>query len=248
MRDSIGERRPLDELEDQRGNPSGIFESVDRSNSGMVQGSEKACLTVEPGEAIGIVGERGWQYLDGDVSTELVVTSAIDLTHAACPEGRDDPVRTDLSRGHQRHGFGVVISSLALGPHPQRELTPPPRLRFPCPRLGVAAGAHAATAEAIENLIGPELRSSSKAHSSRDCTRQQSKSQIPCSDRLPDPERHPSGCGHQDSRDDEHDGGTEGERTMNADQAAGQTNAHAAEGPESEARHRIESDDAAASR
>src|SRR4029453_11550070 len=144
MRDSIGERRPLDEFEDQRGNPSGIFESVNRSNSGMVQGSEKPCLTVEPGEAIGIVDKRGWQYLDGDVSTELVVTSAIDLTHAA-------------------------------------------------------------TAEAIENLIGPELRSSSKANSSRDCTGQQSKSQIPCSDRLPEPERHPSSCGHQDSRDNEHD-------------------------------------------
>src|SRR5436309_7744935 len=32
--------------------------------------------------------------------------------------------------------------SLALGPHPQRELTPMPRLGFPCPRLGMAAGAN----------------------------------------------------------------------------------------------------------
>src|SRR2546428_7540822 len=32
-------------------------------------------------------------------------------------------------------------SSLALGPHPQRELTLTPRRGFPCPRLGVAAGA-----------------------------------------------------------------------------------------------------------
>ena len=31
--------------------------------------------------------------------------------------------------------------SLALGPHPQRELTPMPRLGSPCPRLGMAAGA-----------------------------------------------------------------------------------------------------------
>ena len=31
--------------------------------------------------------------------------------------------------------------ALALGPHPQRELTLIPRLGFPCPRLGMAAGA-----------------------------------------------------------------------------------------------------------
>src|SRR3989454_12292525 len=30
---------------------------------------------------------------------------------------------------------------LAPGPHPRRELSPTPRLGFPCPRLGVAAGA-----------------------------------------------------------------------------------------------------------
>src|SRR3989442_4311447 len=29
----------------------------------------------------------------------------------------------------------------APGPHPRRELSPTPRLGFPCPRLGVAAGA-----------------------------------------------------------------------------------------------------------
>src|SRR5262245_17794206 len=31
---------------------------------------------------------------------------------------------------------------LTPGPHPRRELTLTPRLGFPCPRLGVAAGAH----------------------------------------------------------------------------------------------------------
>jgi hypothetical protein len=31
--------------------------------------------------------------------------------------------------------------SIALGPHPQRELTLMPRLGFPCPQLGMAAGA-----------------------------------------------------------------------------------------------------------
>src|SRR2546426_454370 len=34
-----------------------------------------------------------------------------------------------------------LLYSLALGPHPQRELTLTPRLGSTCPRLGVAAGA-----------------------------------------------------------------------------------------------------------
>src|SRR3989338_5725819 len=34
-----------------------------------------------------------------------------------------------------------IIIYLALGPHPQRELTLTPRLGFACPRLSVAAGA-----------------------------------------------------------------------------------------------------------
>ena len=47
-----------------------------------------------------------------------------------------------------RLGFHVLGSAwpqallaLALGPHPQRELTLMPRLGFTCPRLGMAAGA-----------------------------------------------------------------------------------------------------------
>jgi hypothetical protein len=35
----------------------------------------------------------------------------------------------------------TFIFPLAPGPHPRRELTLMPRLGFPCPRLGMAAGA-----------------------------------------------------------------------------------------------------------
>src|SRR5712671_5127992 len=35
----------------------------------------------------------------------------------------------------------VIFFPLALGPHPQRELTVTPRRGYPCPRRGVAAGA-----------------------------------------------------------------------------------------------------------
>src|SRR6267143_404220 len=37
--------------------------------------------------------------------------------------------------------LGAHVYLLAAGPHPRRELTLMPRLGFPCPRLGMAAGA-----------------------------------------------------------------------------------------------------------
>src|SRR5262245_35115659 len=114
MRDSIGKRRPLDELEDKRGNAARCFESVDRGNAGMVQGREKPCLTVEPGDAFGIVDKRCWQDLDRDVSTELIVTSAIDLSHATRPKRRDDPVRTELGGSHRRHGLGIILPKFLI--------------------------------------------------------------------------------------------------------------------------------------
>jgi len=40
-----------------------------------------------------------------------------------------------------RPAFPALLFSLALGPHPQRELTLMPRLGFSWPRLGIAAGA-----------------------------------------------------------------------------------------------------------
>src|SRR5436190_11667670 len=40
-----------------------------------------------------------------------------------------------------RHGRRRFLLQLAAGPHPRRELTLMPRLGFPCPRLGMTAGA-----------------------------------------------------------------------------------------------------------
>src|SRR5206468_6553653 len=47
----------------------------------------------------------------------------------------------------------AIFFPVALGPHPQRVLTPTPRLGFTCPRLGVAAGAAATLAAFL--LFGP---------------------------------------------------------------------------------------------
>ena len=50
---------------------------------------------------------------------------------------------------------GTSILSLALGPHPQRELTQTLRLGSPCPRLSVAAGAHLPALPALPAFSRP---------------------------------------------------------------------------------------------
>src|SRR3989475_8412170 len=65
---------------------------------------------------------------------------------------------------------------LALGPHPQRELTQMPRLGFACPRLGMAAGAFCTGAGAPPPArtyadASPRIRMSSARHGrGRFCT------------------------------------------------------------------------------
>ena len=54
--------------------------------------------------------------------------------------------------------------SMAPGPHPRRELTLMPRLGFAWPRLGMAAGAHAAGAKQRPDLIRPEASSDYQRH------------------------------------------------------------------------------------
>ena len=61
----------------------------------MIQRRERLRFALEPREPLGIGGERLGQDLDRDVATELRVARAIDLAHAAGPEGGEDLVRAD---------------------------------------------------------------------------------------------------------------------------------------------------------
>src|SRR5207247_216972 len=73
----------------------------------------------------------------------------IEARHAAAAELVEDVALASgnaASEGDSDHDVspakaGHYFSSLAAGPHPRRELTLMPRLGFPCPRLGMAAGA-----------------------------------------------------------------------------------------------------------
>jgi hypothetical protein len=109
----LGERDALDELHDERGHRAGRLEAVDLGNVRGIQRGQRPRFAAEPREALGVVGHRVRQDLQGDIASESRVARPVDLAHAAGPDPGDDLVGADVCAWWQRH----VIS----------------RLRSPCP-------------------------------------------------------------------------------------------------------------------
>lgn len=63
-------------------------------------------LTAESREAFRIIGDSGEENFDGDVAVELGVGSAIDLAHAADPQGGEDFEGAEACAGRKRHRYG----------------------------------------------------------------------------------------------------------------------------------------------
>ncbi len=94
--DSVGKRRPLHELQHQRSDIAGFFETVDRADVGMIERGEHEGFTLKPGEAIRIVREQVGEDFERDVALQLRVARSVHLAHAASAKVRDDFVGTDL--------------------------------------------------------------------------------------------------------------------------------------------------------
>ena len=99
LRDAIGERGPLDQLQHERLDAVRFFKAVDRGDVRMVERREHLRLALEAREPIGIAREELGKDLQRDITIELRVTRTIDLAHAACAECRD---RSRRRRGAYR--------------------------------------------------------------------------------------------------------------------------------------------------
>ena len=55
--EAIGERRPFDQFEHQRGDAIRFFQPVDRADVRMIEGGERPRFAREAGAALGIGGE-----------------------------------------------------------------------------------------------------------------------------------------------------------------------------------------------
>ena len=64
----VGQRVTVDQLENQRLHPIGLFQSIDRADVWMIEGRQDTSLAFEPSQPIGVAGEEARQNLDGDVA------------------------------------------------------------------------------------------------------------------------------------------------------------------------------------
>ena len=72
--------RHRDQLQHQRAQTTRFLEAVNRGDVGMIQRSEELRFTLEACDAFGVGGEEFGQNLDRDVTAQLRVARAVDLT------------------------------------------------------------------------------------------------------------------------------------------------------------------------
>src|SRR5215471_17135566 len=106
--DALIEALAINEFEDQELRAVDLFEAVNLRDVWMVERGEHLRFATEPGDAFGIVRERGGQDLQRDVTTELGVLRAVDLAHATGTDGSDDFERAQLRSWYERH-YGVPV-------------------------------------------------------------------------------------------------------------------------------------------
>src|SRR6266545_581243 len=103
LRKLVCQRRPFDELHNERAEAVRFFETVDRRDVRMIQRREQPRLARKPREPIGVAGKVGWEELDRDVAPELRIAGAIHLPHSAGAERRHDLVRSDAGSWEKGH-------------------------------------------------------------------------------------------------------------------------------------------------
>ncbi len=102
-RDPVRQRRPLDQLHHQRGLTVSAFEAVNPGDVGMVQRSEDFRFALEPGQSIAVGRHGAGEDLDGDLSLEVGVRCAIDLSHPAHADVGGDFIRTETGSWGEGH-------------------------------------------------------------------------------------------------------------------------------------------------
>jgi hypothetical protein len=102
-----GEPRPqglsLEELRDGVGDVALDAEIVDGEDVRMRQGGDRLGFPLEARARFRVAREMLWQDLDRDVAIQLRVAGAIDLSHPARAQRRQNLVRAEASSGRQRH-------------------------------------------------------------------------------------------------------------------------------------------------
>ena len=83
----VGECRPFNQFEHERGHTVCLFEAVDTADVRVIQSGDQPGFTGEPCHAVRVCHEGGREHLDRDVTVEHEITGAIDLAHAPLTDG-----------------------------------------------------------------------------------------------------------------------------------------------------------------
>jgi hypothetical protein len=100
---TIGECWPFGQLHHQRTRSTGIFESVDRSNVGVIERGENFGFALESRHAVSIPRKRFWQDLNGYIAAKFRITGTVNLTHPARTNSGENFVRAQTAAGERRH-------------------------------------------------------------------------------------------------------------------------------------------------
>ncbi len=109
--DTFLERWTFDELEHERDRVIAALEPIYLSDVRMIERSQHLGLTLEPREAVLVIGERRRKRLDCNVALEVRIGGPIYLAHAAGADGFGDFIGTETCAGVQCHRYLIPVLS-----------------------------------------------------------------------------------------------------------------------------------------
>jgi hypothetical protein len=113
--DAIGERHPVDQLQDERGGAACSLHAVDRSDVRKIQRSERPRLAIETRKTLGVHRNRVRKYFDRHLSPEVGVRGAIDLAHSTNANLVGDLVRADACARREHECQRIIARARLLG-------------------------------------------------------------------------------------------------------------------------------------
>ena len=114
--DPLAQGAAGEELGHDERRAAGRPDVVHRDDVGMIQGGRRPRFLLEPRDAVGIVGHRRGQNLDGDVAMQSGIDRAVDLAHPAFAERAANLVGPEPGSWRQRHGDGGQAPGARPGP------------------------------------------------------------------------------------------------------------------------------------
>ena len=123
-RQPLGERLTFNNFEHQGPHTIRLDRTVDGPDVRMIEGGQNPCLALEARAVCGVGRQRIGKNLDRDITTELLIARAVDLSHASGAQHRQNLVAAKASSiGEMRgpiHCAAIIGRTAAMRDEPGR--------------------------------------------------------------------------------------------------------------------------------